>query len=999
MRRTAWPALGLVLATSLATALASPSSAAEKKPPVERLGRGAGYDALAALAVQHEGRVKPFDTLAREELKQIYGRERIAFVDDDGETIATWEPVAAILDWSARPEFWDDQPILKVEYLPLKRALLSGAIKEALSAVAAKPSTPGADREAIEKVAGLEEVGDADLAALLRSKTLPEGDARIIARLHANLGASNKWLTANELARARPVVDGRPTGFAEWVSSLEDRMGETRRTTGNELVLSDLEQAAYDAGVTLSRYRWLRDLEYRGPLPIRVVPRPSSAPYVHFSGDTVHAIDPKGSESDFSPLQMDVLSILAKYKENTQRKDWAIPGESAANDGRYASWLAGSSAWVPLSVLTKTDESELAKAGFPASALAEFRSAWKRFEEAERSNPGRVDEASAKAVVSAAGRLGAEINAASYPTPKAMAREVHFNAFGPFWWAPFAYGFGALLLALSLSVQSYRSAIVASIHRGLYWGGIVLFVTGVALEVYGFYLRVVITGWAPVTNMYETVIFVAAVSSILGLVLEAVYRKTFAALAGAMIATVCTALAATVPLLDPSIKTLPPVLRSNLWLTIHVLTIVSSYAAFALSMGLGMIATGYYLTATYRRSPGYVELLAPAGVGLPMLVAGVAVREASYGVISLGQWAVDYGFWPATVLICLGMVLTIVGVVAALGEFINRRFLARELFVRPAPAWDRPTHAAEARELVAAGGTMPPLAGGSGDVVEKDPRVAAMRETAAKIKPLANFVYRAMQVGVLLVAAGTILGGVWADYSWGRFWGWDAKEVWALITLLVYLVPLHGRFAGWVNTFGLVMASVVCFLSVLMAWYGVNFVIGVGLHTYGFGHGGGQGGVGMVTLAVLAVAGARRGGGSWGSGCRCPDQQGSVPLFRSPPPLWGRVRVGGGFRSRRRSPPAYLAAMDRSAAGRRHRGQSARAPPVRARSTSARRPSPPISNSSAARLACVSTPCRCPSRTFTPAAASLMSARITSARGPTRARACQSGSHASWASQ
>ncbi len=173
-------------------------------------------------------------------------------------------------------------------------------------------------------------------------------------------------------------------------------------------------------------------------------------------------------------------------------------------------------------------------------------------------------------------------------------------------------------------MQSYRSAIVASIHRGLYWGGIVLFLTGLALEVYGFYLRVVITGWAPVTNMYETVIFVAAVSSILGLVLEAVYRRTFAALAGAMIATVCTALAATVPLLDPSIKTLPPVLRSNLWLTIHVLTIVSSYAAFALAMGLGMIATGYYLTATYRRSPGFGELLAPAGIGLPLLVLGIA---------------------------------------------------------------------------------------------------------------------------------------------------------------------------------------------------------------------------------------------------------------------------------------------------------------------------------------------------------------------------------------
>ena len=134
-----------------------------------------------------------------------------------------------------------------------------------------------------------------------------------------------------------------------------------------------------------------------------------------------------------------------------------------------------------------------------------------------------------------------------------------------------------------------------------------------------------------------------------------------------------------------------------------------------------------------------------------------------------------------------------------------------------------------------------------------DARGLAMQATAAKIKPLSNFIYRTMQVGVLLIAAGTILGGVWADYSWGRFWGWDPKEVWALITLLVYLIPLHGRFAGWVNTFGLVVSSVVCFLSVVMAWYGVNFVLGVGLHSYGFTEGGGQGIVTGVVLAVLAL--------------------------------------------------------------------------------------------------------------------------------------------------
>ena len=100
------------------------------------------------------------------------------------------------------------------------------------------------------------------------------------------------------------------------------------------------------------------------------------------------------------------------------------------------------------------------------------------------------------------------------------------------------------------------------------------------------------------------------------------------------------------------------------------------------------------------------------------------------------------------------------------------------------------------------------------------------------------------------------MGGAWAHYAWGRFWGWDPKEVWALITLLVYLVPLHGRFAGWMNTFGLVAASVVCFMAVLMSWYGVNFVLRAGLHNYGFTEGGDPRIVMACTLALLAVVGA-----------------------------------------------------------------------------------------------------------------------------------------------
>ena len=70
------------------------------------------------------------------------------------------------------------------------------------------------------------------------------------------------------------------------------------------------------------------------------------------------------------------------------------------------------------------------------------------------------------------------------------------------------------------------------------------------------------------------------------------------------------------------------------------------------------------------------------------------------------------------------------------------------------------------------------------------------------ISALSTFTYKSLQIGVLLLAIGTILGAVWADFAWGRFWGWDPKEVWALITLLGYLAVLHARYAGWAATAG-----------------------------------------------------------------------------------------------------------------------------------------------------------------------------------------------------
>lgn len=113
-------------------------------------------------------------------------------------------------------------------------------------------------------------------------------------------------------------------------------------------------------------------------------------------------------------------------------------------------------------------------------------------------------------------------------------------------------------------------------------------------------------------------------------------------------------------------------------------------------------------------------------------------------------------------------------------------------------------------------------------------------------------IYRCLQVGVVLIAAGTLLGGVWADQAWGRFWGWDPKEVWALVILLVYLVPLHLRYVGVVGPNGMASWAVHGFQSVVMSWYGVNFLLGAGLHAYATGSGFGSGGQ-WIVLPLIAI--------------------------------------------------------------------------------------------------------------------------------------------------
>lgn len=309
-----------------------------------------------------------------------------------------------------------------------------------------------------------------------------------------------------------------------------------------------------------------------------------------------------------------------------------------------------------------------------------------------------------------------EINPAAYASDRDIKVEVHFNSFHPFQKTWIVYLLATL--ALAFAWQSGR--------KRWYQAGWALSIIAFLLHTYGFALRIYLTGRPPVSNMYESVVWVGYGIVLFAMIFEAFQRRKFILLAGTATAVLCLIVADSAPaILDRSLQPLEPVLRSTLWLTVHVLTITISYSAFFLAFALGDLALFYFLKGENERSE--------------------------------------------------------------------------------------------------------------------------------KVRAVVQSIYRAIQVGVVLLAAGTILGGVWADYSWGRFWGWDPKETWAFIALMGYLAVLHGRLVGLIREFGMAASAVVTFSLVLMAWYGVNFVLGAGLHSYGFGAGGVEWVSGFVFIHLVFV--------------------------------------------------------------------------------------------------------------------------------------------------
>jgi len=102
-----------------------------------------------------------------------------------------------------------------------------------------------------------------------------------------------------------------------------------------------------------------------------------------------------------------------------------------------------------------------------------------------------------------------------------------------------------------------------------------------------------------------------------------------------------------------------------------------------------------------------------------------------------------------------------------------------------------------------------------------------------RLREVQKMIYGTLGFGLLFSFIGTVLGGIWADQSWGRFWGWDPKENGALLIVIWCVILLHARQWGKIRDLGVALGSVFGGIVVSLAWFGVN-LLNVGLHSYGF---------------------------------------------------------------------------------------------------------------------------------------------------------------------
>ena len=297
-------------------------------------------------------------------------------------------------------------------------------------------------------------------------------------------------------------------------------------------------------------------------------------------------------------------------------------------------------------------------------------------------------------------KYGSEV----YPSDEKIDLEIAYNKYDVFKKLFSYYMYIGTLMFFFVIFQIFNNNKVINF---LIKGSIAIIIGLFLMHTGGLIARWIVSGHAPWSNAYESMIYVGWATMLFGLIFG---RKSSMTIAATAFLTAFILMVAHWNWMDPEIANLQPVLNSY-WLMIHVAIIVASYGPFALGMILGLVA-------------------------LILMVLTTKKNKAKVGAI---------------------------------------------------------------------------------------------------IKEITIINEMALTVGLIMLAIGNFLGGQWANESWGRYWGWDPKETWALISIMIYAFVLHLRLVpGLRSRFTFNVFSVAAFASILMTYFGVNFYLS-GLHSYASG--------------------------------------------------------------------------------------------------------------------------------------------------------------------
>ena len=290
------------------------------------------------------------------------------------------------------------------------------------------------------------------------------------------------------------------------------------------------------------------------------------------------------------------------------------------------------------------------------------------------------------------------------PNPSKTKMELTYNKLLIFDNLSKVYGLLGIFLLILLFIEMFKPG------KYLNWiinAFVVLVVVGFIFQTGGLAMRWYISGHAPWSDGYESLIYIGWVTLLAGLVFSGGSKMTIAA---TTVLTSIILMVAHLSWMDPEVTNLVPVLKSY-WLTIHVSIITASYGFLALSMLLGFLN----------------------------LLLMIFRKKSNTEMIGL------------------------------------------------------------------------------------------------RINELTSINERAVMIGLYMLTIGTFLGGVWANESWGRYWGWDPKETWALVSVLIYAFVAHMKYMpGMRSRFSYNFATLISYASILMTYFGVNYYLS-GLHSYAKG--------------------------------------------------------------------------------------------------------------------------------------------------------------------